>query len=185
MATGTDSSYGSQLVEMQGSFKLSYPMLPELGCLLTELAENGCRGQILFKFVPDAVARSWKRCLGPNRPVRIRIEGHPVVGTVQMDCIVNRVQDTQDATNVELWFNQLTPGQAAQMKQVAENSGVKPIQPVGAPQMPLLVSGDPNDPVAPNAPPRPPANARAGIAIGKMPPPPPPPPAILPPSTLR
>lgn len=181
MATGTDSSYGSQLVEMQGSFKLSYPMLPELGCLLTEIAENGCRGQILFKFVPDAVARSWKRCLGPNRPVRIRIEGHPVVGTVQMDCIVNRVQDTQDATNVELWFNQLTPGQAAQMKQVAESAGVKPIQPVGAPQMPLLVSGDPNEPAAPNSPPRPPANARAGIAIGKMPPPPPPPPAILPP----
>lgn len=181
MATGTDSSYGSQLVEMQGSFKLSYPMLPELGCLLTELAENGCRGQILFKFVPDAVARSWKRCLGPNRPVRIRIEGHPVVGTVQLDCIVNRVQDTKDATNVELWFNQLTPGQSAQMKQVAENAGVKPIQPVGAPQMPILVSGDPNEPAAPNAPPRPPANARAGIAIGKMPPPPPPPPPKLPP----
>lgn len=180
MATGTDSSYGSQLVEMQGSFKLSYPMLPELGCLLTELAENGCRGQILFKFVPDPVARSWKRCLGPNRPVRIRIEGHPVLGTLQLDCIVNRVQDTKDATNVELWFNQLTPGQASQMKQVAESAGVKPIQPVGAPQMPILVSGDPNEPPAPNAPPRPPANARPGIAIGKMPPPPPPPPPKLP-----
>jgi hypothetical protein len=192
MATSTDSSYGSQLVEMQGSFKLAYPMLPELGCLLTEVAANGCRGQILFKFVPDAVARSWKRCLGPNRPVRIRIEGHPVIGTMQLDCIVNRVHDTPDATNIELWFNQLTPGQASLLQQASELSGAKAIQPVGAPQMPILVSsGEIPAVTGPDHAGSHGGNGQSGasapvmqkrpVTSSRPPPPPPPPPPRIPP----
>jgi len=146
---------------MQGTLRLSCPGLPDLGCLLTELRPDGCRATIMFQFLPNEIAAQWRNSLQLRKPVRARIESNPEVGTLEVNVIATRVVDAAQYCEIELSFHQLTPGQAALLRQVAP--------PAAAP------AAQPAPPATPPASSPWQAGNRGGV-------PPPPPPDNLPPS---
>lgn len=114
---------GEQLLEMQGTLKLAYPTLADLGCLLTHLDENGCRGSVMFQYLPHDVVATWQRCLTPGRPVRIKIESHPKLGNVEIDGLVNQVTQHSAHSEIDLRFSNATPAQRQLLHQVLGGSG--------------------------------------------------------------
>jgi len=129
-----NSSSSSELVEMQGTFKLSYPLLADLGCLLTILEEHGCRGNVMFQFLPADLVTQWRRCLTPGRPLRVKIESHPTLKQIELNVVVGEVLDHSNHCEIELRFSQLTASQRVILQKVV-NGNVQAAEPVAPPAM--------------------------------------------------
>jgi hypothetical protein len=144
------SNSGSQLVEMQGTLRLSYPMLPDLGCLLSSVALEGCVGKVMFQYLPQDMVNAWKKCLAPRRPVRIKIDCYHTLVNFECDGIVSSISETPQYSEIFLVFHQLAPVQAMMLKQAvisasASDSGLPAVSAPGAPaplkQMPPESAG--------------------------------------------
>jgi hypothetical protein len=136
------SNSGSQLVEMQGTLRLSYPMLPDLGCLLSSVAIEGCVGKVMFQYLPQDMVNAWKKCLAPSRPVRIKIDCYHTLVNFECDGIVSSITETPQYSEIFLVFHQLAPVQAMMLKQAvisasASDSGLPAVSAPAAPPAPL------------------------------------------------
>jgi|GEM_PF-1143267 len=105
------SKSDSALLETLGTCKLSYPTMPELGCLLVALTEQGCRGTVIFKFLPPHVVECWKRCLSPNRPIHVLLEIAGTKESISVDGHVAEIANQSESTEIGICFTQLTPQQ--------------------------------------------------------------------------
>jgi hypothetical protein len=121
---------GEQLLEMQGTLKLSYPTLADLGCLLTHVDEHGCRGSVMFQYLPPETVSTWKRCLTPSRPVRIKIESHPSLGNFEIDGLVSKISELASHSEIDLRFSNLNPHQRELLRQAVGGNIAPPQHPL-------------------------------------------------------
>src|SRR3569623_152869 len=88
----------------QGKMTLSLPPLPDLGCLVTELDENGCRGRVLFQYVPLETATSWRRALNSRQGFHVLLDIPPVLFGFQVAVKILACTELSGHTELEMSF---------------------------------------------------------------------------------
>ena len=106
---------------------MSHAALPDLGCLLLSLDDGGCRGSVLFQYVPADVAARWKEILRPGSPVRIKIEHIPRRGTLMNDGIVAEVREEPMGTEIALLFREAVQPPAPAPPRAIPNAAPVPV----------------------------------------------------------
>jgi hypothetical protein len=96
--------------------RLRFPTLPDLPCALLELYEAGCTAAADLRVLPPITLEQWKRVLAPQRPLQIRFEGHPRVGTLELDALVNLIVERPKYSEIHLNFTRLSPSQQEQLR---------------------------------------------------------------------
>jgi hypothetical protein len=89
----------------QGKLSLSHPPLADLGCLVMELDDNGCRGSVLFQYVPADAAAAWRKVLVVNQPIHINIDIPPWLQSFSADALITYVFEVATHLEIELSFS--------------------------------------------------------------------------------
>ncbi len=139
---------GSRYQIKQGNLCLCYPLLPDLGCLLLEVDDQGCRGSVPFQYLPEDVRTSWRRILAPKRPLHIKIEIPPWLMSFEVDGLVMDISDSPSHTEIEMTFNHLTPAQSSALKDAVLAMATQKIRNAHAPVPPPPPSEHPAAPKA-------------------------------------
>ncbi|HYF48997.1 MAG TPA: PilZ domain-containing protein [Planctomycetota bacterium] len=101
----------------QGKMSLILPQLPELGCLVTELDENGCHGRILFQYVPIETATAWRRALNERRAFHVSLDVPPFLNGFQAAVQVASLVELSTHTELDLSFEGLGPTERTLLQQ--------------------------------------------------------------------
>jgi hypothetical protein len=94
-----------------GKLSLSHPSLPDLGCLVQELDDNGCRGSVLFQYVPEDIATAWRRLLATGQVVRVNIDIQPWLQNFSAQGMLTSVVEAPAQLEIELAFHDLSAEQ--------------------------------------------------------------------------
>lgn len=101
----------SRLLVSQGKLLLVYPTLQDLGCLLLELDEKGCRCSVSFQNLDTDMQASWKNILTPQRQVHVKVEVLPWLVNFETEGSITNISDLPSHSEIDLFFSHIPPSE--------------------------------------------------------------------------